>query len=46
MTPYFNLRDDFMYFLPTIGFGFPVEGVKWLSILWLGMELGVSWGDE
>lgn len=44
MKPYFNLRNNFMYLLPTIGYGFPVEDAQWLSILWLGMEAGVTWG--
>lgn len=46
MKPYFNLRDNFMYLLPTIGYGFPVDGEQWLSVLWLGMEAGISWGQR
>jgi len=45
MKPYFNLRADFMYVIPTIGYGFPREDTQWLSILWLGMEAGIAWGE-
>jgi len=46
MKPFLNIRQDFMYLVPTIGLGFPIEGTQWVSLLWLGLEAGITWESK
>jgi hypothetical protein len=40
MIPFFNLRKDFLWVIPTIGIGF--GEYFWISVSFLGVEIGVT----